>query len=150
MNAEEPAREPDSAMRSASKKKDRGKIENRDRLLDLLGSMGAPLPSSTALSEEILENKLTSAINYAQNYAAHSDKVPFDPSELPVWKVCLLGRVCHVRLATYSGCRTHIFNPLWGIQCSMSAVNPGELDLLRSNSRLRRKKSDPRLLAARH
>ena len=67
MNAEEPAREPDSAMRSASKKKDRGKIENRDRLLDLLGSMGAPLPSSTALSEEILENKLTSAINYAQN-----------------------------------------------------------------------------------
>ena len=111
MNAEEPAREPDSAMRSASKKKDRGKIENRDRLLDLLGSMGAPLPSSTALSEEILENKLTSAINYAQNYAAHSDKVPFDPSELQVWKVCLLSRVCHVQLATYSRCRTHIFNP---------------------------------------
>ncbi|KZV66415.1 hypothetical protein PENSPDRAFT_654889 [Peniophora sp. CONT] len=73
-------------MRAAGKKKDRGKVENREQLLGLLRSMGAHLPSSTKSTDEALEKKLTFALNYAQNYTAHSDKAPFNPSELPVWK----------------------------------------------------------------
>ena len=74
-------------MRAASKKKDRGKVENRDQLLGLLRSIGADLPATTKLAEDALEKKFTTAINYAQNYAAHMDKAPFNPSNLPVWKV---------------------------------------------------------------
>lgn len=74
-------------MREADKKKDKGKVEDRHQLLGLLRSMGVHLPRSTRLPEEMLEKKLTSAINFAQDLAAFSDRTPFNPSKLAEWKV---------------------------------------------------------------
>lgn len=80
-------------MRAASKKKDKGKVEDRDQLLCLLGAMGAHLPLTTKLNVDALEKKLASALNYAQNYGAHSVKGSLNPSELPVWKVRWAGDI---------------------------------------------------------
>lgn len=75
-------------MKTADNKKDEGKVNDRDQLLRLLDAMGAALPKSTKLSTAALEKKLSSALDMAQNLALFSEKVPFDPSSLPQWKVC--------------------------------------------------------------
>ncbi|VDB84575.1 unnamed protein product [Peniophora sp. CBMAI 1063] len=73
-------------MRAEGKKKDRGKVENRNLLMGLLASMGVRLPTSTKLPEDAIERKLTSAINYAQNFIAYSERAPFNPARLSTWE----------------------------------------------------------------
>lgn len=50
--------------------------------------MGISLPPQTKLSVDLLERKLTTAINISQGIQSFgADKFPIDPSSLPVWKV---------------------------------------------------------------
>jgi hypothetical protein len=50
--------------------------------------MGIDLPPQTKLAVDLLERKLTTAINNSQGILSFgADKFPIDPSALSVWKV---------------------------------------------------------------
>ncbi|KAK0220407.1 hypothetical protein IW262DRAFT_1384355 [Armillaria fumosa] len=68
-----------------SKKKDKGKVEDRSQILGLLKSMGVELPPTLKLSNDALEKKLASALSAAQEISTLG-KFPIDPSKLPLWK----------------------------------------------------------------
>ena len=74
-------------MKAADTKEEKGKINDRDQLLHLLGALGVALPKSTKLSTVALGKKLTSALDLAQDIAVLSDKTPINPGKLPLWKV---------------------------------------------------------------
>ncbi|KAK0449821.1 uncharacterized protein EV420DRAFT_766086 [Desarmillaria tabescens] len=68
-----------------SKKKDKGKVEDRSQILGLLESMGVELPPTLKLPNDALEKKLASALSAAQEISTLG-KFPINPSKLPLWK----------------------------------------------------------------
>lgn len=69
-------------------KNDHGKVSDREQLCGLLSAMGAPVPADARLDNSALEHKLRLAINYSQNMSDYSERMPINPVQLPVWKVC--------------------------------------------------------------
>ncbi|KAG7448862.1 uncharacterized protein BT62DRAFT_731197 [Guyanagaster necrorhizus] len=68
-----------------SKKKDKGKVEDRSQILGLLKSMGIDLPPTLKLPDDALEKKLASALSAAQEISTLG-KFPINPSKLPRWE----------------------------------------------------------------
>ena len=68
-------------------KNNHGKVSDREQLHGLLAAMGAPVAADAKLDDKALEQRLRLALNYSQNMAKFSEKMPVNPVELPVWKV---------------------------------------------------------------
>ncbi|KAL1741785.1 hypothetical protein HDZ31DRAFT_44669 [Schizophyllum fasciatum] len=62
------------------------KINDRERVLTLLRSMGINFPESTKLPADVLNKRLDAALNCAQFVSSYSSKFPLDPSNYPAWE----------------------------------------------------------------
>ena len=77
--------------KNSKKEKEKGKVNDRERVLGLLQSMGVEFPPESKLSDEVLERRLTAALNYAQDMNEFVKVMPLKPGELPLWKVSAYG-----------------------------------------------------------
>ncbi|VDB84553.1 unnamed protein product [Peniophora sp. CBMAI 1063] len=72
-------------VKANAKKRNSGKVENRDRLLQLLRALGVDFAEFKKLVTPALEKKLTMALDYAQKLVLFSDGIPLLPTMLPLW-----------------------------------------------------------------
>lgn len=49
--------------------------------------MGVEFPPESKLSDEVLEKRLTAALNYAQDLNEYMKVMPLKPADFPLWKV---------------------------------------------------------------
>ena len=75
-------------VKANARKRDAGKVEDRDRLLHLLSALHVSFPGLAKLVTPALEKKLMLSLDYAQRSVLFSDLLPLNPTDLTVWRVC--------------------------------------------------------------
>ncbi|KAL1741784.1 hypothetical protein HDZ31DRAFT_66589 [Schizophyllum fasciatum] len=73
-------------IRAENSKKEKGMVNDRERVIGLLQSMGVDFPLESKLADDVLERRLTAALNFAQDLTSFAKVMPFKPDEHPLWK----------------------------------------------------------------